>query len=66
MSTKKIIGVVLLIAAGVLFYMGYEVSQSVSGQFSKTFSGAESDDAMLRYIGGAVCAVLGFFFVAKK
>ena len=63
---KKIIGLVLLIAGIGLLIWGYNISQSVSGQLSQTFSGSPGDKAMIMYIAGAICAAIGIFTLVKK
>lgn len=62
----KMIGIVLLVVGVVLLGWGYNVSQSVSSQFSSAFSGSPSDKAMYLYIAGAVCAALGVFKIVKS
>lgn len=59
----KVQGIVLLIVGIVLLAWGYNVSQSVSSQFSEVFSGSPSDKAIYLYIAGAVCSALGIFRV---
>ena len=63
---NKIIGIVLLIVGVALLVWGYNISQSLSGQLSQTFSGSPGDKAMYMYIGGAICAALGVFSMFKK
>ena len=63
---NKMIGVALLIVGVGLLVWGYNISQSVSGQFSQAFSGSPGDKAMYMYIGGAICAALGIFSLIKK
>ena len=63
---NKIIGIVLLIVGVALLVWGYNISQSLSGQLSQTFSGSPGDKAMYMYIGGAICAALGIFSLVKK
>lgn len=65
MPNMKIIGLVLLVAGAGLGYWGYEMSGSVSSQFSEAFSGSASDDVMIRYIAGAVCAAVGAWLFFK-
>lgn len=63
---NKIIGIVLLVVGVALLVWGYNISQSLSGQLSQTFSGSPGDKAMFMYIGGAICAALGIFSLVKK
>ena len=61
----KTLGIVLLVVGIVLLGWGYNVSQSVSSQFSSAFSGSPSDKAMYLYIAGGICAALGIFKILK-
>jgi Protein of unknown function (DUF3185) len=65
---QKGFGIVCLIAGVLLLVWGYNLSQSVSGQFHRVFTGSPSDKAMWLYIGGAVLCTAGVFqiFMAKK
>lgn len=64
-QTKKIISLVLIVLGIGLLYWGYDLSNSVGGQLSKTFAGSETDDAMMAYIGGAVSLVVGIYLIRK-
>jgi len=63
---NKIIGIVLLVIGVALLVWGYNISESVSGQISETFTGSPGDKAMFMYIGGAICAAVGIFSLIKK
>lgn len=60
-QSTTIISLVLIVAGLGLLYWGYDLSNSLGGQFSKTFAGSESDDAMMAYIAGAVSLVVGIY-----
>jgi len=60
----KTLGIILLVVGVVLLGWGYNVSQSVSSQFSSAFSGSPSDDALVLYIVGGICAALGIFKIS--
>ena len=60
------VGLVLLVAGAGLAYWGYQLSGSLTSQFTEAVSGAMPDEVMSRYIGGAVCGVVGFFLLFKK
>ena len=61
MMNAKTLGIVLLVVGIILLGWGYNISQSVSSQFSSAFSGSPSDKAMYMFISGGICAVLGIF-----
>ena len=62
----KLVGLALIVAGAGLAYWGYQLSGSLSSQLTKTVSGAMPDEVMYRYIGGAICAVVGGFLLVKK
>lgn len=62
----QVVGLVLLVAGAGLAYWGYQLSGSLSSQFTEAVSGAMPDAVMSRYIGGAVCGVVGFFLLFRK
>jgi hypothetical protein len=65
-SQSTLISLVLIIAGVGLLYWGYDMSQSFGGQLNKAFSGSESNDAMMAYIGGGVALLLGLYLQFKK
>ena len=65
MNTTKIIGIIALILAGVVGYMGYSESQGVASSLSSAFNGEPSDNVMLKYITAGVLAIAGFFLLKK-
>ena len=65
-TLTKIIGLALIVVGIGLAYWGYQMSESLGSQLTKTFSGAMPDEVMFRYIGGAVCGVVGLFLVLRK
>ncbi len=66
MSSGKLIGIILLVAGVGLIIWGNQMSGSVGSQISEAFSGSPPDEVMYRYIGGAVLAAAGAFFLMKK
>ena len=62
----KLVGLALIVAGAGLAYWGYQMSGSFASQLTKTVSGAMPDEVMYRYIGGAICAVVGGFLLVKK
>ena len=65
-TAAKIVGLALIVAGAGLAYWGYQMSGSITSQLTKTVSGALPDEVMYRYIGGAICAVVGGFLFVKK
>lgn len=65
---NKGIGVICLVVGVLLIGWGYNLSQSVSGQFTRIFTGSPGDKTMWLYIGeGALCAFGAFqIFAGKK
>ena len=66
MSQKKLIGLVLLIAGGVLLYFGWNASQAPLESIGESLTGKYSDETMAYLIGGAVAAVIGIVMLTKK
>ena len=65
-ATLKIVGLALLVVGIGLIFWGYQMSDSLASQLTKSISGSMPDEVMYRYIGGAVCAVVGFFLLGKR
>jgi hypothetical protein len=65
-TLAKVIGLALLVGGAGLAYWGYQLSGSLTAQFSKTLTGALPDAVMYRYIGGAISCVVGLFLLARK
>ena len=55
----KVLGIALIVLGAGLSFWGYQLSGSVAAQLTETVSGSMPDDVMVRYIGGAVCGVVG-------
>jgi hypothetical protein len=60
------LGLALLVAGGILVWWGHSESQSLANQLSRAISGAHSDRVMWKYVGGAVCAVVGVVLLVRK
>jgi len=67
MASSKLLGIVLLVVGIGLLYFGYQSTQSVGGQVTKTLTGRFTDETMWYLIGGAAAAAAGAFltFVRK-
>ena len=66
MSSKKLLGLGLLIAGIMLLYFGFNQAHSAMGEINQAISGKYSDETMAYLIGGAVAAVVGLFVTLKK
>jgi len=62
----KVIGLILVVGGAALIYWGYLASGSFDAKVVKTFSGAEPDDIMYKYIGGAISLVVGVYLLFRK
>jgi len=65
MKNKQILGIIVLILAGVAAYMGYSESQGLSSSLSSAFNGQPSDNVMLKYVAAGVLAAAGVFLLKK-
>jgi hypothetical protein len=65
-TLAKVIGLGLLVGGAGLAFWGYQMSGSVVAQLSRTVTGALPDAVMYRYIGGAVCSVVGLFLLIRR
>lgn len=59
MTTQNIIGVIMLLAASVLLYFGFQESQSVGEQVYETFAGRFTESTTWYLVGGAAAALGG-------
>lgn len=66
MSTKRLIGVALLVIGVILLVVGFNATQSPAEELAETFTGRFSDTTMIYLIGGAVAAVIGLVMLLKK
>lgn len=65
MSTNQILGIVLLVAAAILVYLGYQASQSLGEQVHETLTGRFTNSTVWYFVFGAVAAVAGFLIVRR-
>lgn len=65
MSTRKIIGTVLLVGGILLLVFGVQASQSVASELSEAFTGSPTDRAMWMIIGGAIATIVGGIYVFR-
>lgn len=62
----QVVGLALLVIGAGLAYWGYQMSGSLASQLTRSVSGSLPDEVMYRYIGGAVCGVVGIFLLLKR
>jgi hypothetical protein len=59
MGSKKILGLVLLVAGAIALYFGFQATDAPLEEARETLTGDYSDQTMLYLIGGAAAAVAG-------
>jgi hypothetical protein len=59
MSTKRIVGIVLLVVGAVLLVVGLNASHSAADQLSNTFTGKFTHETAWYIFGGGAAALLG-------
>ena len=64
--STRLIGLVLAVIGCGLAIWAYQLSGSVSSQFTQVFTGSEPDKVMALYIGGATSIVISIYLVFKK
>ncbi len=66
MSTRGIVGFLLLAAGIVLIVFGISASRSFGDQLSNFFTGRFTETTMWYIVGGIVAVVLGLVLVLKR
>ena len=66
MGSKKLIGIVLVVAGLIMLYFGWQSSQSLGDQVVETFTGRFTEGTMWFLIVGAVATVAGLFLTVMK
>jgi uncharacterized membrane protein len=64
-SSKKLMGLILLIIGLVLILWGVQMYGSFGSELSRAFSGAPTDKTIGAFIVGAVSLVVGLFLYKK-
>jgi len=64
-SAMKVIGIVLAVVGMGLIFWGYRLSGSIGSQLTYALTGADTDQVMRFYIGGAASLVVGLFLLFK-
>ena len=69
MGTKKIAGLVLLVAGAIALYFGFQATDAPLEEARETLTGDYSDRTMMYLIGGGAAAVAGLallLFTGKR
>lgn len=65
MISRKLVGLILVVAGGGLLYFGINAAESPMEELSQTLTGRYSDETMIYLIGGGVAAVAGLALLFK-
>lgn len=65
MSKHRIIGIGVIIVAGVIAFMGYSESQGFASSISSSINGNVSESILLKYIVAGVLTVSGLILVKR-
>jgi hypothetical protein len=60
------LGLALVVVGGLLVWWGYTESQALGNRLARAISGAPADRVMWKYIGGALCSVIGLVFLVRR
>lgn len=63
--SKRLVGLILVVAGGALLYFGFNAAGSPIEELSQTLTGRYSDETMIYLIGGGVSAVAGLALLFK-
>ena len=66
MNKNKLIGLILIVAAAFLVYLGLNQANSPLGELNEAFTGSYSDETLGYLLGGAIAGVIAFYFLFKK
>jgi len=69
MPSKKILGLVLLVAGAIALYFGFQATDAPLEEARESLTGDYSDQTMIYLIGGAAAAVAGLallLFTGKR
>ena len=65
-STRKIIGLVLVVVGIGFAVWGFQLSGSIGSQVTQAVTGADTDKVMTYYIFGAISFVIGVYLFGKN
>jgi len=63
---KKTAGIVLIVIGAGLAFWGTQKSEGLESQLSSALTGSHSDNVMMLYLAGAVCAAVGAYFFIRN
>jgi hypothetical protein len=66
MISNRILGIVLLVAGGILLYVGYQSSQGLADQLHETFTGRFTDSTVWYFVFGAASALVGLGLLISR
>jgi hypothetical protein len=66
MNLNVVLGILLLVAAGVLLYLGYTASQGLGEQIHETFTGRFTDSTTWYFVFGVVAAIAGVVMLTAR
>jgi len=66
MQSKRLLGLILLIGGLALLYVGYQSSQGLDDQVSRALTGRFTEQTIVYYVVGGICAILGLVALARK
>ena len=65
MKAQKLVAIVLMVVGAGLVFWGYQMSESLGSQLSKSLTGSFSDEVMWRYISGVASLLVGGYLFRK-
>lgn len=66
MNQSKLIGLILIIVAAFLIYLGLNQANSPFGELNEAVTGSYSDETLGYLLGGAITGVIALYFLFKK
>jgi len=63
---KKTAGIALLVIGAGLAFWGTQKSEGLESKLSTAITGSYSDNVMILYIAGAVCAAVGAYLLVRN
>ena len=64
-KNSKLIGLIMLVVAIGVAYMGYSESQGAASAIAGAISGRPTDGVMIKYIAAAIIGLAGLFLLKK-
>jgi hypothetical protein len=66
MTQKKLIGLILLVVAAFLVYLGLNQASSPLGELNEAFTGSYSDETLSYLLGGTITGLIGLYMLLKR